>query len=195
MWRIVPASLGLALASALVAPARADPEPAEAIHAGVSIGVGTSYDLAGGRIELGSNHLSGFFGYGLLGAAGLKDTLSAPGGGGFCVGARWYRHVRRGLFVSLNFTYAWWSDYYSFDETSTSRPRTYPGNLFTATAVLGYRWRTEFGLVFEAGVGGGAYRHQEPLTTSAASPPPPGPAPRPTYGPIPDISLGIGFEL
>src|SRR5438270_13954111 len=106
--------LVLVLAFAVAAPVRAG-EPgeaaAEALHGGLSAGIGTAYDLAGVRLELGSNHFSGFVGIGLL--ATYADTLSAPGNFGFSAGARWYRGVRRGFFASLNLTEVWYRDYYS----------------------------------------------------------------------------------
>jgi hypothetical protein len=160
------AGLALALASAPVSSARADPEPSEAFHAGMSVGIGSSYALVGGRIELGSDHLGGFLGYGLLGP--LTGVLSGPRI--ICGGARWYEGAHPGVFVSLNLGYSW----------------LYPGSLFTGTAVVGYRSRTESGLVLEAGVGGGIYRYRNPRDTHPSLQP---------SGLFPDVSLGIGFEL
>lgn len=146
--------------------------------------------LAGVRLELGGNHWSLFAGVGALAAGwATRQTLSAPGGGGFSAGARWYHGVRSGLFVSANLTDSWYHLYPSFDDT-----RIVSGSLVTATLTVGARWRFESGVVLEAGIGGGLYRHREPLT-GGAMPLPPGPEPKPFFGAIPDVSLGVGYEF
>jgi hypothetical protein len=165
----------------------------EGIHGGLSVGAGLAYDAAGLRGEIGSDHYGVFVGIGLLGRF-EASTLTAKGPYSFSAGARWYSGIRRGLFVSLNLTHTWWSDYFSFDEQSTRNPRTVPGWLSTATVTVGYRWRFGPGF-FEAALGGGAYGHQDTLTDSSAAPGPLLPQPAPTYGVLPDVSVGLGFEL
>jgi hypothetical protein len=102
----------------------------------VSLGAGTSYDLLGVRLEAGSNHWSAFVGIGAL-AAGLLtgDTNTAPGGYGFSAGARWYRGVREGLFVSLNFTDIRYNEVSDDDAVGEPNAATSPASLATFTAV------------------------------------------------------------
>jgi hypothetical protein len=155
--------------------------------------VGLAYDAAGLRAEIGTNHLGLFGGIGLLGRF-EGNTLTANGPYSFSAGARWYSAIRRGLFVSLNLTHTWWSDYSSVDQRFTTNPRTVPGQFSTATVTAGYRWQFGPGF-FEAALGGGASRRQDTLTDSSANPAPPVPQPPPKYGVLPDASVGIGFDL
>ena len=188
-WTLVVACL------ALTVPARAsEPEDdEEGIHGGLSAGVGLAYDAAGLRAEIGSNHLGFFVAIGMLGRF-EGDTLTANGPYSFSAGARWYSKVRGGLFVSLNLTHTWWSDYTNFDQAHTRQPHTVPGRLSTATVTAGYRWRFGTGF-FEAALGAGASRRQEPLTDASQAPVQLLPQPPPTYGVLPDASVGIGFDL
>jgi hypothetical protein len=187
------AVLLLVLTAASVALAESDPP--DAFHGGVSFGAGTAYDGLGLRVEGGSNHFGLFGGFGLLPAM-TWDTTTASRGFGFSAGLRWYHRVRAGLFVSLNITYAWWRKFSNYDLRFANSP-TNPGRLFTATAVGGYRWRSETGGFFEIGVGGGMFRQLEPYTctnvgidcSSVAN------APTRNSGVIPDIVLGGGIDL
>ena len=175
---------------------RADaPAPDDGAHFAVSAGFGTAYDLAGLRVEVDWGHLGAFASLGCLGLVYSSGTLSAPGTFSVAAGLRGYAGVRKGAFLSLNFTGTYYSTYYSFDEASNSNPRIFSGTLFTGTLTIGYRWRLDSGLTFEIALGGGLYRDQEPISTAAAAPPPPGAAPPPSHGLIPDASLGIGYEF
>lgn len=192
---LVAASLAAAAAHASSGSAveQAVPERAaqSSFHGGLSLGLGTSYDGAGARLEFGSDHLSAFVGIGLL-AFGLRDTKSSGGDGGLSWGARLYQGVQRGLFLSLNFTWARWYDFSNYDLNSSGSP-TNPGTLFTSTAVLGYRIRGE-NFYVELGIGGGMYREKDPYTCSEFSGPSCGPQAAST-GLIPDAAIGVGFDL
>jgi hypothetical protein len=170
--------------------ARADEAP-ERLRAGVSVGAGTAYDMAGARVELGSNHLAAYAGFG-LGAYLPRSTLTSSGWG-FSAGARWYSGVRSDWFISANFTDAWHSDDYSFDDLTSPNPRRFPGSVATLTATFGYVWAIGRGVRVEAGAGAGIARSRDASSTSGASPPPPGPPPAAQIFPIPDVSLGLGY--
>ncbi|HZX93856.1 MAG TPA: hypothetical protein VFE90_05030 [Myxococcales bacterium] len=185
---------GLTICLALAAPVRAEaPAESEGFHGGLSAGLGLAYNLLGIRGEMGSNHLGVFAGIGFLGRT-QGSTLTASEPTSFSAGARWYSGVRQGVFVSLNLNWTWWSEYYSVDDRFSPNPRIFPGRLFTATATAGYRWRFR-AFFLEAGLGGGLYRQQEPLSDLSANPNPAGPQPAPTTGAIPDVTLGLGFDL
>ena len=149
---------------------------AQALHAGLSIGAGTAYDGAGVRIEAGTDHLTGFGGLGVL-AFVNRSSASAPGGFGFSAGVRGYLGARGGLFFSLNLTDALFSNFANYD----LRRETLPGSVSTLTAVIGWRWRFGAGFI-ELGAGAGGYRERQP-------------GGKPSYGPIPDGVLGLGFDL
>lgn len=187
LWTLAIPCLALALPATGAGPRDGD----EGIHGGLSAGAGLAYDLAGLRAEIGSDHLGVFAGIGLLQKT-QTDTLSAEGGGSFSAGVRWYSGIRRGIFASLNFTHSWWRDYFTFDTPITSATPTSPGRLFTATAVAGYRWRFS-DLFAEVGLGGGMYRHKDVATVNNPQGQPR--SPPPTYGPIPDVTLGFGLDL
>ena len=162
---------------------------AQALHAGLSIGAGTAYDGAGVRIEAGTDHLTGFGGLGVL-AFVNRSSASAPGGFGFSAGVRGYLGARGGLFFSLNLTDALFSNFANYDlrilgvrrSVGSVRGReTLPGSVSTLTAVIGWRWRFGAGFI-ELGAGAGGYRERQP-------------GGKPSYGPIPDGVLGLGFDL
>jgi hypothetical protein len=187
-WTLVAPCLALALPAGAAPPGEGEKQ----IHGGLSTGVGLAYDGLGIRGEIGTDHGGLFVGIGLLGRL-ESNTLTADGPLGFSAGYRWYSGIRQGVFVSLNFTHTWWSDYLSFDD-QFAHGRIAPGRFTTATVTAGYRWRFGVGF-FEAAVGGGAYRHQDTGSSNAATPPPTVPQPPPTYGVLPDVALGVGFDL
>ena len=184
----------LVLAASSGAFASAD-EP-DAFHGGVSVGLGTAYDGLGLRFEGGSNHLGLFGGLGFLPAAIGSITTNSSGPYGFSAGARWYRGIRDGLFVSFNLSYAWWREFSNYDLRSATSA-TNPGHLFTVSAVAGYRWRSAGGVFFELGAGGGWFRHLESFSCAAYTnedclAPTPN---APTSGLFPDVALGVGWDL
>lgn len=99
---------------------------------------------------------------------------------GLFAGARFYPAPRQGFFVSLNFTDSLFSNWANYDLRGPGAG-TVPGSIATLTLLGGYRWN--FAPLFvEAGAGGGGYRERQP-------------GGRPSYGPIPDVALGVGVEL
>jgi hypothetical protein len=180
--------LALVLAAAQI-------QPGEGFHGGLSTGLGSAYDGAGVRGELGSNHFGIFVGVGLLSSA-LTDTKSVPGSNhSFSFGARWYHGVRSGWFVSLNLTDTVWSEFSSFDLNTGSSP-TNPGRLFTVGAVGGYRFKLKAFFV-ELGVGPLWYRETNTFTCRGTAPPcatllQRGPI---SHGWFPDAVVGTGFDL
>src|SRR5437016_6012970 len=107
---------------------------ASALHGGVSLGVGTAYDLAGVRLEIGTDH------FGAFGSLGVLPSLEAAGGPdargwGFAAGLRWYRDVRGGFLVSLNLSDAFMSDCADWDYCVAGASRK-QFSLFTLTAVV-----------------------------------------------------------
>jgi len=152
---------------------------AQALHGGLSLGVGTAYDGAGVRLELGSEHFGAFVGTGALPALSLTGSQGG-GGWGLSTGLRWYSDVRSGLLVSLNLTDAWLYECADFD-FCVAGARTRHFSFFTLTAVVGYRWKFDFAFL-EAGIGGGMFRD-----TSVG--------PTPDYRAIPDLVLGVGFDI
>jgi hypothetical protein len=51
-------------------------------------------------------------------------------------------------------------------------------------------------MFLELGIGAGLYRQQQPMTYGGGiDGSSPGPPPAPRWGPVPDASIGIGFEL
>jgi len=170
----------------------------ERFHAGVSVGAGTAYDLLGARLELGSNHWRGYVGIGGFAAGWANSGFdSAPGGYGFSAGARWYRHVQEGFFTSLNFSDARYNAGYLTGDNSRhpKEPagggvlRVYPSSLATLTATAGYRWRSKSGFTFELGAGAGGYR--KPYDDNGVT----SPTFKPSWGFLPDVSMGFGYEL
>ncbi len=86
--------IALLVLSFTAAAVRAETEEPEALHGGLSLGLGTAYDGLGVRAEIGSNHLGLFGGIGLLPLAIGGDATIASGPIGFSAGIRWYQRVR-----------------------------------------------------------------------------------------------------
>jgi len=185
---MMPLLLALILAAAA---AQSD----ECLHGGLSAGIGSAYAGAGIRGDLGSNHFGVSIGLGLLPAA-LTDTLSVPGSDhGFSFGARWYRGVRSGWFVSVNFTDSIWNEYSSYDLNTSTSPAN-PGRLFTAGVVGGYRFKLK-AFFIELGIGPLWYRERNTFTCQGITAPcltltEKGPV---SHGWFPDAVVGAGFDL
>jgi hypothetical protein len=175
-------ALALALAAAIA-------EPVVPVHGGLSVGIGTAYDVVGVRGEIGGEHFGAFLGTGLMTTGG---TYSEPGAS-ISFGARWYRGVRCGWFASLNFTYTWSSAYTKADVQGANGP-TNPDDLFTAGIAAGYRFLAR-GFFLELGAGGGWYRHQNGFSCNISCPTPLPERGEITRGLFPDVVVGFGFDL
>jgi hypothetical protein len=170
----------------------AEVESRSGIHGGISIGLGTAYDLMGVRGEVGTDHLGVFLGTGVMRGL-VAGTNSTDSGASVSFGARWYGGIRSGWFLSTNFTYSW-TRWYANPDLQTASSPTNPDNLFTAGAVGGYRWLS-YPFFIELGAGALWFRHREAATCGGASctvVPRGGPL---THGWLPDAALGVGFDF
>lgn len=166
---------------------------AVAMHGSVSAGAGTAFDYAGVRLEIRLDHVALAAAFGaadvginLIDGAGSQSNRAAdvfP-----ALSLRYLAGDGRGFLAAINWTNHGYQR--SYDDPccydSTAR-------LQTVTGSLGYRFRADSGLFFEAAAGAGAaVRQGHPSASGHDSNP--GPFERDVFV-IPDAALGVGFEF
>jgi hypothetical protein len=189
------AVLAAAFACAVAADAvHAGVPPAEtpaSVHVGAALGAGTAYDGLGVNLQVRGEHVGASVGIGAMGLAGgsLFD-VSGGSSSGLCASLRWFKEDGEGLFISLNGT---WASFNSHYDPFVQQSQLMSGHAYTATAVIGGRWRWTR-LFAEAGLGAGGSWLSTPPHGSSGSPPA-GSRNTEAFTLIPDVSLGAGVEF
>ncbi len=160
---------------------------------GLSGGIGSSYDYLGARLDLRIWHVAASVGLGVSGldlfeeakgpCCGLRNIQMAP-----ALGLRAFSSDSEGFVAAVNWTRhryeRSYDDHCCWDRTA---------RMDTVTLTLGWRFRAWPGWFLEAAGGAGvAIISGHPSVSGIDSNP--GPFHRDTRL-IPDLSLGVGFEL
>ncbi len=162
------------------------------VHGSLSLGIGSSYDYAGARAELRVNHVAVSAALGKGGVFLLdpdhNETPNRNVDQFPALGLRLFSGDGRDLVAGLSWTS---HDYERNYDSRCCFDRT--AHLDTLTAAAGWRFRFDSGLYLEAlaGVGGSVLRGHPSLSSDDSIP---GPFRR-EISIIPDLALGIGFEL
>lgn len=200
MKTIAQTALLAVLASSLTAAgAKASETEERLFHAGLSVGVGHAYDIAGARLELRVGPVAIFGAVGLPALGHPRDEGDGtcmrryPDDSSFAGGIRYYFMRRTGIYAGLQSS--WFSTCQAVDITDS------PGfsNYLTFSGVVGYRWRAG---VFTLDVGAGPALTVHRVGFSGRSPPgSPGfvrtsiHVYHPTAVPLAFLEAGVGVEF